>query len=93
VKKETRAGAIWTTLAVARYRSGDWKGAAAAAQEALKLRKGPGFDWNVGRSWFFLAMAQQRLGKATDAREAYDAGCAWLEANRKAVNEVPAMAG
>jgi hypothetical protein len=84
---------LWTTLAVARYRSGDWKGSAAAAQEALKLLKGTAFDWGVGRSWFFLAMAQQRLGKVKEARQAYDAGCAWLEANRKAVSDVPAMAG
>jgi hypothetical protein len=41
----------------------------------------------------FLAMAQERLGKAREARQAYDAGCTWLEANRKAIEAVPTMAG
>jgi tetratricopeptide (TPR) repeat protein len=93
VKAAPKEGTFWTTLALARYRAGDWRGAAAAAQEALKLLKGADFNWGVGRSWFFLAMAQQRLEKAEEARQAYDAGRAWLETNRKAIEEVPAMAG
>jgi tetratricopeptide (TPR) repeat protein len=92
VKASPKEGAFWTTLGLARYRAGDWQGSAAASQEALKLLQGAGFHWGVGRASFFLAMAQQRLGKTDDAHQAYDRARAWLEANRKAVEDDPAVA-
>jgi tetratricopeptide (TPR) repeat protein len=87
-----KSEAYWTTLAVARYRAGDWKGAAAAARESLKLVHGAYFYWDMCRASFFLAMAQQRLGQTDDARQAYNQARACLEANRKAIDNFPAMA-
>jgi tetratricopeptide (TPR) repeat protein len=84
---------VWTTLGIARYRAGDWKGATQALEEALKLlRATRGFDREVGRSLFFLAMAQQQLGQGQEARQAYDRALAWLETNRKTVQETPRLA-
>jgi serine/threonine protein kinase/Tfp pilus assembly protein PilF len=92
VKSAPREGTFWATLAVARYRAGDWQGTAAAAQEALKLLQGAGFHWGVGRASLFLAMAQLRLEKTQDARQTYARALAWLEKNRKAIENVPATA-
>ena len=82
-----------TTLGVARYRADDWKGAALTLEEALKLLQAThGFDRGVGRSLFFLAMAQHRLGHGKEARQAYDRARAWLETNRKTVQGTPWLA-
>ena len=84
---------VWTTLGVARYRACDWKGAIAALQAALKLLKGTGtFQLGAGRSLFFLAMTEEQLGHKKEARQAYERALAWLEANRKSVEERPWLA-
>jgi len=93
VKAAPKEGNCWTTLGVARYRAGDWKGASAALQEALKLFQGTGgFQRGVGRSLFFLAMAQHQLGQRQEARQAYDRALAWLETNQKDVQGAPWLA-
>ena len=87
------SGYFWTTLGMARYRAGDWKGATQALEEALKLSQATrGFDRSVGRSLFFLAMAQKQLGQGQEARQAYDRALTWLETNRKTVQETPRLA-
>jgi serine/threonine protein kinase/tetratricopeptide (TPR) repeat protein len=79
---------VWTTLGVARYRIGDWGGALAALQTALKLLQNASeFQYGVGRSLFFLAMTEEQLGHKKEAGEAYDRAVAWLDANRNAVEE------
>jgi tetratricopeptide (TPR) repeat protein len=90
VKAAPREGVVWTTLGVARYRAGDSKGAVAALQEALKhFQVAGGFNRGVGRSLFFLAMAQQQLGSTKEARQVYDRALEWLESNRKALESTP----
>jgi tetratricopeptide (TPR) repeat protein/serine/threonine protein kinase len=92
-KTRPKEATIWTTLGVARYRAGDWKGAAEALQNALKLFQGTsGFQRGVGRSLFFLAMARHQLGHHQEARQTYDRALAWLETNRKALSEIPWLA-
>ena len=62
-------GSYWNTLGVARYRAGDWKGAVAALEKSMPLRRGgDAFDW------FFLAMSHWQLGNKDDARRWYDRG-------------------
>jgi serine/threonine protein kinase/predicted Zn-dependent protease len=84
---------LWTTLGVARYTVGDWKGAALALKEALKRFKGSRrFERGLGRALLYLAMAQRQLGQVCEAGQTYDRARRWLESNRKIVQETPWLA-
>jgi serine/threonine-protein kinase len=72
--KDPGNGPYWTTLGAARYRVGDWTGAVAAIQKAMALLSG-GDSYN----WFFLAMANQRLGRKQEARKWYAQGTRWMD--------------
>ena len=88
VKAEPKTAVFSTTLGVARYRAGDGAGAVAALQQALKrFEEVKEFEKGVGRSLFFLAMAQQKAGHAPEARQAYDRALAWLKANQQALEK------
>src|SRR5262249_57843159 len=77
------AGTNWTTLGVAHYRAGQWKEAVAALDKSMELRKGgDSFDW------FFLAMANWRLGEKDKARELYDRAAQWMDKNQPKHEEV-----
>jgi tetratricopeptide (TPR) repeat protein len=85
VKRNPNNAAFLTTLGAARFRTGDWTGAAAALHEAEGLAQpGHGFDLSAARAMFFQAMAQHQLGNAKEARQAYDRALEWSEANRNA---------
>lgn len=58
--------ACWNTLAVARYRNGDWTGAEAAFRRAIEL-----FGEVQAFDGFGLAMTLWRLGRQDEAREWY----------------------
>jgi tetratricopeptide (TPR) repeat protein len=93
VKTAPQEGNFWVTLGAARYRTADWKAAAAALQEADKLLQPQrSFQKGVGRALFFQAMAQQQLANAKEARQAYDRALQWLETNRKALEADPPIA-
>jgi len=67
-------GAIWNTLGVAYYRSGDWKGAIEALKKSMQLRNGGDiFDW------FFLAMAHFQLQHTEEARQEFAKAVAWMD--------------
>ena len=67
-------GSFWNTLGVAHYRAGDWKGAIAALQKSMELRKGgTSFDW------LFLAMTHWQLGEKEKARAWYDKAVEWMD--------------
>jgi tetratricopeptide (TPR) repeat protein len=67
----------WNTLGVAEYRTGELKGAIAAMEKSVELRKGgDSFDW------FFLAMAHWKLGDKTAARQWYDRAVQWMDKNQ-----------
>jgi tetratricopeptide (TPR) repeat protein len=66
-------GDHWLTLGVARYRAGDWKGAAAALHQALERRPGEGSDL------FYLALAHGKLGEQDRARQWYTKAVEWTE--------------
>jgi tetratricopeptide (TPR) repeat protein len=58
------------TLGMARYRSGDWKGAIADLEKAIGLRNHD--HPNNVNNGFFLAMAHWQLGEKDKAREWFD---------------------
>jgi tetratricopeptide (TPR) repeat protein len=93
VKADPKLGDFQTTLGVARYRTGDWAGAVSALQEALRCFEGEkDFQPGIGRSLFFLSMAQQKAGHGPEARQTYERALAWVKANRQ-VLEKTAWAG
>jgi serine/threonine protein kinase/Tfp pilus assembly protein PilF len=78
VELAPKAGTVWNTLGVARYRTGDWKAANEALARGMELRDGgDAFDW------FFLAMAHWHLGDKDEARKWFDKAVAWAEKNAK----------
>ncbi|HEV8071946.1 MAG TPA: tetratricopeptide repeat protein, partial [Planctomycetaceae bacterium] len=67
VDLEPKQGMWWNTLGAAEYRAGDWKAALEALKKSMELRNGgDSFDW------FFVAMANRRLGNQQEARKWYD---------------------
>lgn len=70
-----------TTLGVARYRLGDWKGAIADLEEAV-ARRGQD-NVNNAASGFFLAMAYWQLGEKEKARQWYDRAVQWMDKELK----------
>ena len=88
VKADPKQGDFQTTLGVARYRTGDWAGAVSALQEALRCFEGEkDFQPGVGRSLFFLSMAQQKAGHGPEARQTYERALAWVKANRQVLEK------
>jgi serine/threonine protein kinase/tetratricopeptide (TPR) repeat protein len=65
------------TLGTARYRAGDWKGAIADLQQAIRLREAD--DSANSSTGFFLAMAHWQLGEKDKAREWFDKSVQWME--------------
>jgi tetratricopeptide (TPR) repeat protein len=70
-------GEVWSCLGLARYRSGDWKGAIDALTKALSMLPGGGDS----DEFFALAMAQWQIGAKGPAREWYDKGVRWMNQN------------
>jgi serine/threonine protein kinase/Tfp pilus assembly protein PilF len=77
------SGAYWNTLGVARYYTGDHRGAIDALTKSMELNKGGG-----GVGWFFLAMAHWKLGDKTEARRWFDRAVAWMEENKPKDSEL-----
>jgi eukaryotic-like serine/threonine-protein kinase len=64
-------------LGAAQYRAGEWKGAVAALEKSMELGKG-----GDGSDWFFLAMANWRLGNRDEARRWHDRAVEWMVKNQ-----------
>jgi tetratricopeptide (TPR) repeat protein/serine/threonine protein kinase len=77
-----KAGLCWQTLGVAHYRTGEWKGAVAALDRSVELRRG-----GDAVDHLFLAMAHRRLGNPDRARTAYDRAVQWLETNKESLKK------
>jgi tetratricopeptide (TPR) repeat protein len=60
-------GNAWNAVGVARYHSGDWKGAIEALRKGNDLPHG-----GRGSDFFYLAMSHIQLGEKDQAREWYD---------------------
>jgi tetratricopeptide (TPR) repeat protein len=84
VELEKQNGNIWNTLGMAQYRAGDWKAAIKALDKSRELRQGgDAFDF------YFLAMANQRLGQKEEALKWYRQGIEWVVKNEEAIAKEP----
>jgi serine/threonine protein kinase len=77
VAREPEKGAYWSTLGMARYRTGEWAAAEAALKRSIELHGRGGEPWD----WFFLAMACWRQGEREEARTWHDKCRAWMAKN------------
>jgi tetratricopeptide (TPR) repeat protein len=73
---EPSQAAIWNTVGVAYYRTGDWSAAAQALRKSMELSNG-----GSASDWFFLAAAAHHEGDTTQARLWYDRAVAWVQRN------------
>ncbi|MHC4670484.1 MAG: tetratricopeptide repeat protein, partial [Planctomycetota bacterium] len=75
VKLAPKEAGYCNTLGVARYRTGDWRGAVQALKQSLALE-----SWGKPvTDWIFLAMAHWQLNDRKEAREFFDRADAWIE--------------
>jgi serine/threonine protein kinase/Tfp pilus assembly protein PilF len=72
-----------TVHGAALYRAGRYKEAAERLGEAAAYRPGPGSRLPVVYSWYFLAMAQHRLGQVDEARRWLEKAVRWVEGREK----------
>jgi tetratricopeptide (TPR) repeat protein len=63
------------TLGALLYRAGRAEEAARRLHEAMQAHGAGGNAWD----WLFLALAQHRLGRATEARQTLERAVAWIE--------------
>ena len=64
VELKANDASLWNTLGVAQYRAGNFDQAVAALQKSMQLGRG-----GSSVDFFFLAMAEQRLGHGKEARQ------------------------
>jgi uncharacterized protein HemY len=74
VELQPEVAGYWNTLALAEYRSHDWKAALAALEQSMKLAHG-----GEREDWLILAMTHWQLGDKPKARDWYDKSRVWLE--------------
>ncbi|HET6573304.1 MAG TPA: protein kinase [Fimbriiglobus sp.] len=67
-----RLGNYLNTLGVAHYRAGNLDEALTALQKSLEIADGGDHDYAVCADFFFLAMANWKLGRKDEARKWYD---------------------
>ena len=77
VEQRPQHGEFWTTLGVAHYRAGEFKGAIEALEKSMQLSVG-----EDASRWFFLAMACWQSGDKGKARSWYDKAVLWIEKNK-----------
>src|SRR5262249_22177574 len=65
-------GSYYNTLGVVEYRAGNWEKAVAAFRTSMEKQ-----DGGNSYDWFFLAMAEWRLGRKDEARSWYAKAVAW----------------
>jgi tetratricopeptide (TPR) repeat protein len=75
------AGQFWslTEQGALHYRAGRFQEAAALFEQSLRASAKPG---QAVLNWLWLALAQQRLGQAEEARRWLDRASAWLDQYR-----------
>ena len=67
----------WNTLGVAHYRNGDDKAAISELETAMSLGAG-----GTSMDWFFLAMANWRLGDRDQAQSWFDRAVQWMDKHK-----------
>jgi serine/threonine protein kinase/tetratricopeptide (TPR) repeat protein len=72
VQASPKEARFWDTYGVARYRTGDWKGAVETLEKAIGLRKSDDPFREDASPGFFLAMACWQLGDKAKGRHWFD---------------------
>jgi serine/threonine-protein kinase len=72
VKRNPGDGNFQNTLGAAEYRAGNWGPAIAALRKSMELRQG-----GDALDWFFLSLAQKRLGHHEEAGAWFDKAVKW----------------
>jgi Tfp pilus assembly protein PilF len=72
---EPDEGAVWHTLAVAQYRTGDWKTAIVSLEKSMKRMP----ESYASHVTFFLAMAHWQLGNKDEAHKWYGQAVASMQ--------------
>jgi tetratricopeptide (TPR) repeat protein len=83
VDAEPESGSYKNTLGVAHYRNGDDKAAVAELEKTMSLRAG-----GDSLDWFFLAMAQWRLGNRDKAQTWFDRAVQWMDKHKPQDDEL-----
>jgi tetratricopeptide (TPR) repeat protein/tRNA A-37 threonylcarbamoyl transferase component Bud32 len=77
VKAQPKSADYWNTLGVAHYRNGDDKAAISELETAMSLGAG-----GTSMDWFFLAMANWRLGDRDQAQSWFDRAVQWMDKHK-----------
>jgi tetratricopeptide (TPR) repeat protein len=72
VERKPDDGDFHNTLGAAEYRAGNWGPAIAALRKSMELRRG-----GDASDWFFLSLAQKRLGRDEEAGAWFDKAVIW----------------
>jgi tetratricopeptide (TPR) repeat protein len=72
VERKPNDGDFHNTLGTAEYRAGNWGPAIAALRKSMELRRG-----GDASDWFFLSLAQKRLGRDEEAGAWFDKAVIW----------------
>ncbi len=72
VERKPNDGGFHNTLGAAEYRAGNWGPAIAALHKSMELRRG-----GDASDWFFLSLAQKRLGRKEEAGAWFDKAVIW----------------
>jgi tetratricopeptide (TPR) repeat protein len=76
VEHGPKESSFWGTLAIVRYRAGDWRGAIQAKEKTIELAKAADAE-----DWLILAMARWQLSDKDRARSDFDRALAWMREN------------
>src|SRR5262249_60598629 len=77
VSRDPRSGGLWSYLALARYRIGEWEAALRALKEAMNLRAG-----GTATEWFLMALVCGQQGRRQEARSWEGRAVDWMVRNR-----------
>jgi tetratricopeptide (TPR) repeat protein len=83
VEHDPKESSFWGTLAIVRYRAGDWKGTVKAKEKTIELAKAADAE-----DWLILAMARWQLGDKHRARAEFDHALAWMREHPTKDNEL-----
>jgi serine/threonine protein kinase/Tfp pilus assembly protein PilF len=76
-------GDCWRTLGLAHYRNRNWNLAQSILLKATQLQNG-----GQCADWLFLAMAYERLGHSSQARQWLDKAVAWIDQNHPVAEDL-----
>ncbi len=80
---DPKRGGYWNTLGVAYCRVGQWKSAAAALEQSVRLSRG-----GDCADWLFLAIAYWKLDRKAEALDRYERAITWMDEHKSQDEEL-----